>query len=76
MHDRNYYAVRNELMIKFTPFTAVLEEGESNIVIPHHKFELLSLDRLEERNNKRDYLIDKPHIFIKVIKDINYISKQ
>ncbi|KAL2940207.1 Replication protein A 70 kDa DNA-binding subunit A [Bienertia sinuspersici] len=57
-HDRNHCAVRNELMIRFTPFTTTLEENENNDEIPRYKFELLPLARLEERNNKRDYLID------------------
>ncbi|KAL2941344.1 Replication protein A 70 kDa DNA-binding subunit [Bienertia sinuspersici] len=56
-HDRNHYAVRNELMIRFTPFTTTLEENENNDEIPRYMFELLPLARLEERNNKRDYII-------------------
>lgn len=53
-HDHYHCVVRNELIIKFTPHTTVIEELETIAEIPMHKFEVLPLHRLDERNNKKD----------------------
>ncbi|XP_074278710.1 uncharacterized protein LOC141602306 [Silene latifolia] len=58
-NNRGYRPVHtNENLIKFTPFTSIIEQPEESNKIEKHKFEFHQLDLIHERNNKTDYLID------------------
>ncbi|XP_074265105.1 uncharacterized protein LOC141587526 [Silene latifolia] len=58
-NNRGYRPVHtNENLIKFTPFTSIIEQPEDSNKIEKHKFEFHQLDLIHERNNKTDYLID------------------
>ncbi|XP_019104873.2 uncharacterized protein LOC109134916 [Beta vulgaris subsp. vulgaris] len=57
-NNKQHLPVKNDLIIKFTPYTTIFQEQETQATIQDEVFMIHPLDRLNERNNKSDYSID------------------
>ncbi|XP_021866591.2 uncharacterized protein [Spinacia oleracea] len=65
-NNKLHCPVKNDMLIRFTPFTTVFQEQENAATIPMNNFQIHPLDRLQERNNKSDYAIDVVGLLIGV----------
>lgn len=57
-NNKQHLPVKNDLIIRFTPYTTIFREQETQATIQDEVFMIHPLDRLNERNNKSDYSID------------------